>query len=130
MEALKASGEKSVFPSVYAVRRFCMSCRENSSVCIRASDTSVGSNVSAGAPEAASPGAGVSADAEASGEADGADEPYVTRARRSKAGQGRGDGLGAPTRGAIRREKKRMNQSEADETERASAAQKDKKMRR
>ena len=36
----------------------------------------------------------------------------------------------APTRGAIRREKKRMNQSEADETERASAAQKDKKMRR
>lgn len=37
---------------------------------------------------------------------------------------------GAPTRGAIRREKKRMNQSEADETERASAAQKDKKMRR
>ena len=60
----------------------------------------------------------------------GADEPYVTRARRSKAGQGRGDGLGAPTRGAIRREKKRMNYSEADETERASAAQKDKKMRR
>ena len=60
----------------------------------------------------------------------GADEPYVTRARRSKAGQGRGDGLGAPTRGAIRREKKRMNYSEADETERASAAQKDKKMQR
>ena len=60
----------------------------------------------------------------------GADEPYVTRARRSKAGQGRGDGLGAPTRGAIRREKKRMNQSEAGEDERASAAQKDKKMRR
>lgn len=28
--------------------------------------------------------------------ADGADEPYVTSARRSKAGQGRGDGLGAP----------------------------------
>ena len=75
MEALKASGEKSVFPSVYAVRRFCMSCRENSSVCIRASDTSVGSNVSVGAPEAAPPGAGVSADAEASGEADGAGVP-------------------------------------------------------
>ena len=54
----------------------------------------------------------------------------MTRARRSKAGQGRGDGLGAPTRGAIRREKKRMNQSEADENERASAAQKDKKRRR
>ncbi|MFR2149610.1 MAG: hypothetical protein ACLS7Z_03095 [Christensenellales bacterium] len=41
--------------------------------------------------------------------ADGADEPYVTSARRSKAGQGRGDGLGAPTRGAIRREKKKLN---------------------
>ena len=54
----------------------------------------------------------------------------MTRARRSKAGQGRGGGLGAPTRGAIRREKKRMNYSEADETERASAAQKDKKRRR
>ena len=54
----------------------------------------------------------------------GADEPYVTRARRSKAGQGRGDGLGAPTRGAIRREKKRLNQNEVDEAERASAAQK------
>ena len=54
----------------------------------------------------------------------GADEPYVTRARRSKAGQGRGDGLGAPTRGAIRREKKRLNQNEVDEAERVSAAQK------
>ena len=36
------------------------------------------------------------------------DEPYVTRARRSKAEQGRGDGLGAPGRGEIRREKKRL----------------------
>ena len=63
--------------------------------------------------------------------ADGADEPYVTSARRSKAGQGRGDGLGAPTRGAIRREKKKLNQSEADEKKRASAAQKrEKKDRR
>ena len=59
------------------------------------------------------------------------DEPYVTSARRSKAGQGRGDGLGAPTRGAIRREKKKLNQSEADEKKRASAAQKrEKKDRR
>lgn len=58
-------------------------------------------------------------------------EPYVTSARRSKAGQGRGDGLGAPTRGAIRREKKKLNQSEADEKKRASAAQKrEKKDRR
>ena len=63
--------------------------------------------------------------------ADGADEPYVTSARRSKAGQGRGDGLGAPTRGAIRREKKKLNQSEADKKKRASAAQKrEKKDRR
>ena len=61
--------------------------------------------------------------------ADGADEPYVTSARRSKAGQGRGDGLGAPTRGAIRREKKKLNQSEADEKKRASAAQKERKER-
>ena len=58
---------------------------------------------------------------------DGADEPYVTRARRSKAGQGRGDGLGAPTRGAIRREKKKLSQSEADEKKRAPAAQKKEK---
>ena len=66
----------------------------------------------------------------ADGGGGGGGAPFVPRPRRSKAGQGRGDGLGAPTRGAIRREKKRMNQSEADETERASAAQKDKKMRR
>lgn len=32
--------------------------------------------------------------------------PYVTTARRSKAQQGRGDGLGAPGRGELRREKK------------------------
>ena len=57
----------------------------------------------------------------------GGAEPYVTSARRSKAGQGRGDGLGAPTRGAIRREKKKLNQSEADEKKRASAAQKKEK---
>lgn len=60
---------------------------------------------------------------------DGAAEPYVTRARRSKAGQGHGEGLGAPTRGAIRREKKRLSQSEADEEKRASAAQKKDKRR-
>ena len=32
--------------------------------------------------------------------------PYVTTARRSRAQQGRGDGLGAPGRGEMRREKK------------------------
>ncbi len=34
------------------------------------------------------------------------DEPYVTTARRGKAHEGRGEGLGAPGRGEIRREKK------------------------
>ena len=45
------------------------------------------------------------------------DEPYVTRARRSKAGQGRGDGLGAPGRGEIRREKKRLAKQKNDTEE-------------
>ena len=45
------------------------------------------------------------------------DEPYVTRARRSKAGQGRGDGLGAPGRGEIRREKKRLAKQQSDTKE-------------
>lgn len=35
------------------------------------------------------------------------DGPYVTNARRSKAQQGRGDGVGAPGRGEVRREQKR-----------------------
>ena len=34
------------------------------------------------------------------------DGPYVTSARRSKAQQGKGDGIGAPGRGELRREKK------------------------
>lgn len=63
--------------------------------------------------------------------ADGADEPYGHQRPPRKAGRGAGDGLGAPTRGAIRREKKKLNQSEADEKKRASAAQKrEKKDRR
>lgn len=45
------------------------------------------------------------------------DEPYVTRARRSKAEQGRGDGLGAPGRGEIRREKKRLAKQKNDTEE-------------
>ena len=43
------------------------------------------------------------------------DEPYVTRARRSKAGEGHGDGLGAPGRGEIRREKKRLAKQKTTE---------------
>lgn len=44
----------------------------------------------------------------------GADEPYVTRARRSNAKRGRGDGIGAPGRSEARREKKlRKKQDEA-----------------
>lgn len=60
------------------------------------------------------------------------DEPYVTRARRGKAGQGRGEGIGAPGRGAMRREQKRWekispgapkkpNQREIDEAREAAA---------
>jgi len=44
----------------------------------------------------------------------GADEPYVTRERRSNARRGKGDGIGAPGRSEARREKKlRMKQEEA-----------------
>jgi len=44
----------------------------------------------------------------------GADEPYVTRERRTNAKRGRGDGIGAPGRGEARREKKlRMKQDGA-----------------
>jgi len=41
------------------------------------------------------------------------DDPYVTTARRTKAQQGKGDGIGAPGRGEERREKKlRKKQAE------------------
>lgn len=44
-----------------------------------------------------------------------ADGPYVTSARRSRAQQGRGDGIGAPGKAEERREKKRqMKQERAD----------------
>ena len=36
------------------------------------------------------------------------DGPYVTRARRSRAQQGRGEGIGAPGKGELRRERKRL----------------------
>ena len=42
------------------------------------------------------------------------DDPYVTTARRSKAQQGKGDGIGAPGRGEMRREK--MLQKKRTET--------------
>lgn len=55
-------------------------------------------------------------------------EPYVTRARRDKAQQGRGEGIGAPGRGEIRREKKRwekkLNQNEVREAKEAAARRK------
>lgn len=40
--------------------------------------------------------------------------PYVTPARRSKAQQGRGDGIGAPGRGELRREKKLLRRQKKD----------------
>ena len=40
------------------------------------------------------------------------DGPYVTRARRGKAQQGKGDGIGAPGRGEARREKKLQKKQE------------------
>ncbi len=44
------------------------------------------------------------------------DDPYVTTARRDKAQKGKGDGIGAPGRGEIRREKKlREKQAKANE---------------
>lgn len=43
------------------------------------------------------------------------DDPYVTTARRTKAQQGKGDGIGAPGRGEARREKK-LRQKQARET--------------
>lgn len=43
------------------------------------------------------------------------DDPYVTTERRSKAQQGKGDGIGAPGRGEIRREKK-LRQKQAEKT--------------
>ena len=43
---------------------------------------------------------------------DGADGPYVTSARRTKAQQGHGDGIGAPGRGEARREKRLREKQE------------------
>ena len=49
----------------------------------------------------------------------GADEPYVTRERRTNAKRGRGDGIGAPGKGEARREKKlRKKQDEENVTDR------------
>ena len=43
------------------------------------------------------------------------DGPYVTRARRSRAQQGRGEGIGAPGRGEARREKKLLSRQATKE---------------
>ena len=43
------------------------------------------------------------------------DGPYVTRARRSRAQQGRGDGIGAPGKAEQRREKKRQMKQERND---------------
>jgi len=40
------------------------------------------------------------------------DDPYVTTARRTKAQQGKGDGIGAPGRAEARREKKLQKKQE------------------
>ena len=46
------------------------------------------------------------------------DDPYVTTARRTKAQQGKGDGIGAPGRGEARRERKlRQKQTEEKKKE-------------
>lgn len=60
------------------------------------------------------------------------DEPYVTRARRGRAQQGRGDGIGAPGRGQIRREKKQWKKqlNEAEVSEAREAAARKRKTRR
>lgn len=49
--------------------------------------------------------------------------PYVTTARRSKAQKGRGDGLGAPGRGEIRREKKLEEKTRRQERARRGKAE-------
>ena len=43
------------------------------------------------------------------------DGPYVTNARRSRAQQGRGDGIGAPGRAQARREKKRLKKQDQED---------------
>ena len=49
--------------------------------------------------------------------------PYVTKARRSKAQQGRGDGLGAPGKGEARRERK-IESRTTEKARRTGAAKK------
>lgn len=54
--------------------------------------------------------------------------PYVTTARRSRAQQGRGDGLGAPGRGEMRREKK-LEQKQRKQARRQQDEEEDEKPR-
>ena len=51
--------------------------------------------------------------------------PYVTTARRSRAQQGHGDGLGAPGRGEMRREQKREKKREQKRKQQARRRQED-----
>ena len=54
-------------------------------------------------------------------------EPYVTSARRTKAQQGRGEGIGAPGKGEMRREKKlEKRQEKKDEQKKTAKAVKEK----
>ena len=61
------------------------------------------------------------------------DGPYVTSARRGQAKQGRGDGVGAPGKGEMRREKKlrekQTRQKRAAQTKKEEAAQEKEKKR-
>ena len=52
------------------------------------------------------------------------DDPYVTTQRRSKAQQGKGDGIGAPGRAEMRREKKLRAKSRQENPKRTARAKK------
>jgi len=51
--------------------------------------------------------------------------PYVTPARKSRAQQGKGDGIGAPGRGEIRREKKLEEKKRKQERQKKGKAKKE-----
>ncbi len=57
-------------------------------------------------------------------------EPYVTSARRTKAQQGRGEGIGAPGKGEMRREKKREEKREKEQTKKGGKPLKKERARR
>ena len=53
------------------------------------------------------------------------DGPYVTSARRGQARQGKGDGVGAPGRGEVRREKKLREKQAARQKDAEKNAEKE-----